>query len=438
MAWFVVAARWLSDAEFGSLATGLVFFALFAGIGDLGTTRTIVRHVAADPDALWPAYWRALCVRVAGGLGTAISVVVVFALVDTPVSPTIVALAGLVATASGATELAYAGLRAVGRVRVEMGVLVAERTAFLVLGVLVLAAGGGAAAVLVVYLATNLGSAVISGLALHRIRSATPHDPGWSFDRDARFTAASFALVTVAPRVAPVVVAVLATTTAVALFSVAQRPIEALTLFALSTAAPVLPIVRERMAHGRRADAERAVASAAGAIGVAMAPILAWFMVSPLMALELFFGGERYDGAEPVLRILAFTALTWTLRGTGEFVLLAEERAARLAVIAFSGTALTIALGIPLVAAYGATGAACAVLCSEIVMSAMLLRWVPALALRAARRAHLPVLLVGGASAALVFIARSSSVGSVTVVAVATAIGGFWALRLLRGLEGRL
>jgi O-antigen/teichoic acid export membrane protein len=437
MAWFIIAARLLTDAEFGTLATGLVFFAVFAGVGDLGTTRTIVRVVSADRNTLWPAYRRSLLLRLAGGLVSCLLVVVLVTLLDTSVPPVIVGLAGLVATASGATELAYAGLRSVGKVRFEMVALVAERAAFVAVGVGVLALGGGAEAVLLVYLFTNLASTVVGGFTVHRVRSPTPRDPGWSFDREAQYTAVSFALVTVAPRVAPLLVALLATSTAVALYSVAQRPVEALTLFALSTAAPVLPIVRERITHGRREDAEQAVASAAGAIGVAMAPVLAWFVVSPGMALDVLFGAGRYDGAETALRVLALTALTWTLRGAGEFVLLAEERARRLVAIAMTGGILTVAVGAPLILAHEATGAAVAVLVSEIVMTVLLLRWVPSLGIPAARRAHVPVVAVGLLSAGALALARHSAISSVAIVVVATAAAGFWALRLLRGLEGR-
>jgi O-antigen/teichoic acid export membrane protein len=437
LVWFVVAARALDDSEFGELATGLVFVAVFAGIGDLGTTRSIVRHVAADRTTLWGAYWRGLVLRVVGGLGTSLPVVAVLVLIDTPVSPVVVLLAGLVATAGGATELAYAGLRSVSRVRMEVTVLIGERIAFLVLGVSVLIAGWGAVAVLVVYLVTNLGSAGVSGVVVNRARSAVSTDPGWSFDREARFTAVSFALVTVGPRVAPLLVALLAASAEVALFSVAQRPVEAITLFALSTAAPVLPMVRERISRGRRLDAEMAVASAAGAIGVAVAPLLAWFLVSPTMVLELLFGGARYDGAEPVLRLLSLTSLTWTLRGTGEFFLLAEERASRLVAIAVCGIGLTVACGVPLIVVHGATGAAIAVVVAEIVMTALLLRWVPALAVRAASRAHLPVLVGGGLSVLVLVLTRSSTAASVAAVGVITAGSVVWALRLLRGLEGR-
>src|SRR5829696_4077538 len=69
MAWFIASARILTDAQYGVVATGMAFFALFAGVGDVGTTRTLVRHVAAEPRMVWTTYRAAVAVRVAGGLG---------------------------------------------------------------------------------------------------------------------------------------------------------------------------------------------------------------------------------------------------------------------------------------------------------------------------------------------------------------------------------
>ncbi len=65
MAWFVAAARILTDAQYGVVATGMAFFAVFAGVGDVGTTRTLVRHVAAEPRMVWTTYRAAVGVRVA-------------------------------------------------------------------------------------------------------------------------------------------------------------------------------------------------------------------------------------------------------------------------------------------------------------------------------------------------------------------------------------
>lgn len=437
MVWFFAAARILSDAEYGVLATGLAFFAICAGLGDLGTNRTIVRYVAEDPRTLWPAFRSAVVLRVAGGLAVGLLIAGVIALLPVPVSAGIVLLAGLIATASGVTELAYGALRSIGKVRTEMTLLVVERLLFVAIAVAAVLRGYGPVAVLVVYLFTNTLSAMISAVVVWISRPDTHHPAGSMVDAEARYTAAAFALVTVGPRITPVLVALLASATAVGVYSVAQRPIEAMTLFALSTAAPVLPIVRGHLTRDRRAHASHVAVSVAGAIAVALMPFLAWFEVSPTMVLTLFFGAGRYDGAEIVLRLLAVTALTWCFRGVGEFVLLGGERARQLLAITGIGTVITITLGIPLVRASGATGAAVALLVAELVMVVLLIITEPTLGDRVARGAYTPAAAVAVATVVALAFVRSSTAASVGVVVVAEVIALVLAIRLVRVLEVR-
>lgn len=435
MVWFLAAARILSDADLGVVATGLAFFAVFAGFGDLGTTRSVVRFTAADPRTLWPAYRRALGLRVFGGLGVGLVTAGVIALLPVPVSPVVVLLAGAMATASGATELAYASLRSIGRVRAEMALLVAERSTFLVLGLVFILRGGGPLVVLALYTATNAVSAVVSGVWVYRQRGPDPQEPGSLVDREARFTAAAFALVTVSPRIAPILTALLASSAAVGVFSVAQRPIESMTLFALSAAAPLFPIVRARLSRGDEQAAMHAAVSVAGAISVVMAPVLIWFVVSPEMVIELLFGQGRYDGADVVLRLLAFTALSWALRGVGEFVLLSEERASTFFAIATAGSVATIVLGVPLILALDSAGAAWAIVGAELLMTVALLRSARGLADRHARRAYAPAAGVAVATAVVLVVSRSSVAGSIGAVAAGTGVACLLGLRMVRRLE---
>ncbi|HVN50469.1 MAG TPA: polysaccharide biosynthesis C-terminal domain-containing protein, partial [Acidimicrobiales bacterium] len=429
--------RILSDSQFGLMAAGLAFFVVFAGIGDLGTTRTIVRHVAGDHASLWPTFRRAVPLRIAGGLGTALVVAGIVALLPVSVPGGVVLLAGLIATASGVTELGYAGLRSIGRVRVETTLLVVERAVFLAIALVVLDLGGGAVAVLLVYLATNTVSALVASWAVWRARPATTGRAGPLLDGEGRYTAASFAIVTVGPQIGPVLLALFATATAVGLFSVAQSPIEGMTLFALSTAAPLLPILRAHLTAGRRADAAHAAVSVVTALTVAMIPVLVWFEVSPSMVLRLFYGAGRYEGAQNVLRLLAVTALAWAFRGVAEFVLLGEERARRFLWITVAGAVVTIAAGIPLVVLHEAVGAAIAVLLGEALMMVALLVSAPTLADRVARRAYAPVALAIVASAVVLVVVRSSTLGSVVAVVVLEVVCGWKAVRSIRAIERR-
>ena len=435
MAWFLTAARMLTDSEYGVVATGLTFMYVFAGLGDVGTTRTIVRHVAADHRTLWPAYGRAVALRVAGGLAIGLVTAAVVAITPVPVSPGVVLLAGLMATVSGITELAFAALRSIGHIKVEMGMLVFERALFLGLGAYAITQGAGPIAVLVLYLLTNALSAVVTTLAVVHHRTEEREAPGAFLDAEGRYTAASYALLAIAPRIGPLLVALFASATAVGIFSVAQRPIEAMAIFTLSTALPVLPIARELVTRGETARASRMAMTISGAMVVALVPIIVWIEVAPHQVLRILFGEGRYEGAAPVFRLLGLTALTWTFRSVGEFVLLGGERAKRLVAISGGGAVLAIALGIPLVLAQEAVGAAVAVLVAEVVMVACFVRTEPTLGDRFARHAHLPALGLGLVSAVLLVAVRTSDVATIAALVVLEGIALVLSVRSVRRLE---
>lgn len=437
LAWFLLMARLMSEFEFGQVVTGLAFFALFAGLGDLGTTRTIVRFVAADHRTLWPAYTRTLQIRIAGGLVVGGSGTLLIWALPVPVDPIIVLLAGAIAVVSGATELGYAALRSIGRTSTELLLLPLERGVFLVLGIVLIERGFGAEAVLCAYLLTNLISAVFVGRAVYRIRPLHAHQPGDVLDREGRKTAAAFALLTVSPRVAPVLLSLLASAAAVAQFSVAQRPIEAMTLFALSTAAPVLPIVRSRLARGDRERGERAASGAAAAIVVAVAPIVVWCIVCPDVVLNALFGTGRYDVSNVALSLLSVTAITWTIRGVGELLLLAEERAGRALAVTGIGTASAIVLGVPGVLVWGVNGAAGSVLISELVMTALLAFALPRLVDRTSLQRFLPAIFVGFVALVALGVAPKTIGWSIVVLVPLVAVALSLALLLVKHLDPR-
>jgi O-antigen/teichoic acid export membrane protein len=436
IAWFLFAARRMPQTEFGVLATSLVFFAVFAGLADAGTSRSVVRYVAADPRTLKSAYRCALGYRVGVGLACTAVVTLLIYLTTSSVSTAAVALAGVCAAISGATELAFAGLRAVGRVNTEIVLLVFERALFLVVAIVVIERGGGALSILTLYTASNLLSAVISGAVVGRATHCEQRAVGRFMDREAAITAAAFAVLIVTPRISAVLVAVLTTPREVAVFSVGLRPAEALGLFALSVATPLLAIVRNDVANDAHAQADTAVRSITGVVMLAIAPFAVWMAVAPQVLLRFLFGEGRFEGASTVARLVAIVALGLTLRGLTEAILLAREQASCFLAIVAIGAAVNLAAGIPLTLTHGATGAAVAMLAAEVAMLAVVIGTVTSI--RTSVVSHLaPVVLVGLVVVAGALIASHSFVVMGAATTIACALAAVLLLPMLRTLEHR-
>ena len=184
--WFVYAARRLGASELGVLSSGLALVVVLGGMSDLGTTRTIVRHVAAVPSSLRANLGRAVRLRLGAGVVLGAAATAVLPLLS-DLRPEVVALAAWIAVASGTTEVDFAALRSIGGARSEVRVLILERTSFTVLAVSALVLGWGPLVVLALYGLTNTASAVGGAVMAHRLGpGATPAEP--FFDGEGRRT----------------------------------------------------------------------------------------------------------------------------------------------------------------------------------------------------------------------------------------------------------
>jgi O-antigen/teichoic acid export membrane protein len=222
----------------------------------------------------------------------------------------------------------------------------------------------------------------------------------------------------------------------VAVFSVGLRPAEALGLFALSVATPLLAIVRNDVANDAHAQANTAVRSITGVVMLAIAPFVVWMAVAPQPLLRILFGEGRFDGASTVARLVAIVALGLTLRGLTEALLLAREQASRFLAIVATGAIVNIAAGIPLTLTNGATGAAIAMLGAEVAMLAVVLCSVPSV--RAAVVSHLvPLVLVGLVVVAGALIGPHSFLVMGVATAIACGLACVLLLPMLRTLEHR-
>lgn len=436
LVWFVLAVRLLPETALGEVATGLVFFAIFAGIGDLGTTKTVVRLVSADPDLLWPIVRAAIWRRVGGGLAAGVVVVAGLALAGAAVRPVVVALAALAAAASGCTEISFAALRTLAQSKTEQAILILERIGFIAVGVVLIELGGRSLAVLLLYFVANMISGGVTTTVVFRQRSKASLDkPVPSlWDQEARRTALGFALFTVTPRIGPAVLALLVAPAVVAEFSVAYRPVEGIALFALAAGVPLLPILRTHVLAGRQKAVDQGTAAVVAVLGAALAPFVAIFLGWPSLVVWMLTGSTTYGAANQTLAALGLLVFTWNFRGVGESLLYAQERASSVIKMTVIGLIITLVLAVPAIDQWGSPGAAGAMLIGEAFMIVHLVSTAPELRTTAVRVTVLRLLLMVSL-ASVILTSTSSTPIRITTLVIMTALATVQGLAGLRQLD---
>jgi O-antigen/teichoic acid export membrane protein len=419
--WFLVLARVFSAGELGVLAAGLVAFAAVSVVADLGTTWSIARLVTADPEQAWPIYRQALGLR-------AVAVVAVGSVLTAVAVPLVegrvlfaVMLGVVVALVSGVSELGMSTLRALGAVRLESYALPLERVGFVLLASVVVASGRGANAVLVAYILTNGATAVLSWRLLFRdVRPVVPELEARLWSAETRRTGVSFAVLALGPRVNALVLVMMADRLAVADYSVAARPVEQLALAVIGFSTTMLPLLRTDTQSG--ADPGARMGTVAGTIAIAALPGIVWVMLAPQTVIEMLYGAGRYPDAPVVLSLVALVTITWPLRGLAGMVMVARERAGQLARVSLIGLVVNLAAAVPLVALYGARGAAAALIVTDLGTAIGLVRLsgmaVPTSQRRPIAVAGLLGAATGAVAATLPVLAAMAVVGAGSIAAL--------------------
>lgn len=391
--WFVVAARSIEATEFAHIAAGLTLVFVFGALGDAGVVRSVSVDVSVQPWALARRFLAGVRLRSAVGVSVGAVGVVLVAAVAPQLPVRIVALAGLTALLSGVAETGFAALRAVVRVGTEATMLVVERSLFLAAGLVALAHGGGAVAVMAIYAATNaVTAAVVCGavaivargrrseshaMRSHRMVSASlgQGDPrrgdprggdprrgdSNAVPRSQRWIAAGSTLTVLAPRVVPLVVILVGATRAAGGVAIAQKPAEALAAFAASIAAPTLPLLAERAARPDGRGAGRGPSPVRGAVrrvdGVAgealrravdfatvaqvlLGAAIGWLLVYASVVMPLVFGAAVRGSSTAAVAFLV-AALATSSRTVVESVRLVTNQQRIVAVAVAAGVAVT-------------------------------------------------------------------------------------------------
>jgi O-antigen/teichoic acid export membrane protein len=327
-------------------------------------------------------------------------------------------------------------LRSVGRVRVEIGLLLLERVLFTGVACGALALGAGPLVALGIYAATNGVTAILVTLAAHRLKGGDVRPAGRLLDAEGRRTAVASSLVIVGPRVSAVLVVLLSTPTAVGSFAVAQKAPEALSLLGIAILTTALPLLRAHTVARHPELALQAGVRVTSAVLAALLPVVGVIVARPTEVIELLYGTQDRPGAATASVLLAVASFGWIVRTFGELLLLAEERAATYVRAVLAGTIVTVVLGIALIPSTGVEGGAWAALVGELTVLSVVVGNTRGIVGGAALRAYaIPVAFGAGAAATAAAVGGQGRVAVAGVIAAWVLAGAVYGRSILAALD---
>ena len=359
----LVAARRLSPWSFGVFGLGTALGWLLSVVADFGIQMHVARAVAQTPDAaasLLARWWR---VRVASTVAavTAVTAVMLIGWTDAGMVAPLIIFAAAYASASLSEFLNYF-YRGLSRSDIESALIIAQRTATLVLAMAVLIWRPDVTSLA---LAMLLPAAATAAWSIRIARNVEPARfvpaPPQSFSRDVFPIGLGIVLSALYFRIDVLLVEVWAGTEAVARYSAVFRIIDALRLFPAAVLAVILPSL---CAAGTLQPLAR-IAGPLTAFATLVTAVL-WPIADPLVPL-LF--GDRYASAVPAFRILtlSFPLLSLNLALTHQLVGWNRQRA--YAAICAAALTVNLALNAWLIPTLAIEGAAWATFGTELCLT---------------------------------------------------------------------
>ncbi len=370
----VVVARELGATSFGSLSYAFAFGLLLATLVSWGFDAEQVRRASADRDELGAALTTALVLRTLH----AVPVLLLGALVGVLTRPStaaaqtlvLVLLASVLDSYGDAGRSAATALERLGRTVVA---LVVQRVSACVLAVAVLASGGGLVAVAGAYLLSSvLGQSVLAVL-LHRLGvrlspSAVTLPALGGFWRRTLLLGVDSVLSMALFRLDALLLGALADDGQVAAYAVAYRLMETVLFVTWAVSRSLFPTM---VRAGGGAPLLRVTESAISIAGALLVPYGVLVLLDGGDLVRLLFGGEY--GGDPVVALawLAFAPVSFAVGYFGSYLLVVQQRTARLVATTVFAVVVNTALNVVLIPAYGAPGAAAATTASYVAQAVL-------------------------------------------------------------------
>lgn len=372
----LLAARTLTQLDFGAFSFALSFATLLAIVPDWGFDVVVIQRSSAQPGRLPLLRTAALTWKTAVGIPV-MTVSAVLAGLSRPTPQARAALFMLMAAAlldvySNTNRASAAALQRQGGMALA---LAAQRIVTAVLAVAALAAGRGLVGLSAAYLTGSVVGVVASARILRRLEVGTRlRSLRWADLREL-FVRAWWvgvgALVLMALfRVDMVLLEAIKGDEAVAAYAAAFRLLEAVTLFTWTIAGAILPVMSTSSDPSRvRRGVEQGIAAAA----FVYIPFAAVTLVEAPAVIGLLFGSTYADQSAPALRWLAFAPLLFAIAYYAVAALLSQERSVAMVVTAGVATTVNVVLNLLLLPPLAGTGAAIATSASYLLESAVAL-----------------------------------------------------------------
>jgi O-antigen/teichoic acid export membrane protein len=304
--WLVVAARYLPVSDFGDLAVILSVGLIVAVVSDLGLPFVLTQAAAAAGACSGGTVAVVAARRAAVAAFAAIGIGAAYLLVAHDTSLVIPELYAVSLIATAIHSTICAGFRGLGRFWPEATNDVMSRIGLLVVGWLILAAGGGLVAAVAVYAAADVGSVIALAWLASRQLARGPD----GIDRDClsfRRTGAVSAgrvLTSIYYRLDQWLIALVLSSTATAIYAAPYRILDGLQLLPRAIGAVAVTEAGEADRTGSRARSSGRLALQA-ALVVAIPALLLLPFAAP--TIRLLFGDRFADGAG-ILRVLLLAA----------------------------------------------------------------------------------------------------------------------------------
>lgn len=373
----VLLLRHLGVAEFGRYVTVTALLGIVAGVTDAGLTAVGARELslrtsAAERDRVLGSLIALRLIITPVGVALAVGFAVVAGYDGTLVAGTVLGGLGVILVNLQATAMTPLAVEL--RLRRLTCVEVLRNVVTLTGVFLLVVAGATLLPFFAVQITVGVVVLAVTPTVLGRGARLRPtlDWPMWrQLARDALPVAVALAMNVIYFRVLVVEMSLIAAEDQVGFFATSFRTIEVLLtlpVVILSTALPVLAVAhdadRERLRYGVQRLTEIAVL-------VAIPVILA--LAIPATPLVQLLGGSQYAGAGQVLTVQSLSLLALFLGQAWQIVLIAMRLQRGVAIANAVALAAVMALGVALIPAYGALGAAWAAVIGESVLALCLL-----------------------------------------------------------------